>query len=679
MSIASNFYICLFVICCGFNSYSQEEGALSKQLEHVDSLLSKGLNEEAGVMLEKLGQEIDQSSPVALQLFYFKYLGDYHLDEDAYTSAIAAYQQLEEFNIADLSEAQALQQAKAINDLGIAYMRTGKVEMAKQSHFKSLQLYKKFDNALGRSYNYGNLAIIYKELKQIDSALLLYEYAEKAAMEAEDTLGIGFHALSRGILYADNNDPILAMELLNKAIQVFRSLDNDHMAYYSSRILANTYVRVRDYALARPLLFEALRYFESQQDPVRIGLAYLSMAEMYYQTDQLDSGYHLVQKSIGYFDETGYAKGLGKAYHLSGQYYAKNGDYTSAISYFRRALSISEEGFKGMSSNILMALAHIFKDLGRPDEALIYADSAMTVAAGSPNGGTQRSYYRLQYEVNKDRGNASSALRYLELLDRVKSESFNQEKANEIARVEFNYRLESERAQAELTQQQQEMVFQQELRRQQWFVLSGFTIAGFLALIAFLYYRTAVIKKRKNQELGQKNTLIRKQNEELISKNQEISALREAEKQMADETLALKERELTTVTMLSHEKNSLLEQLGQQIGSLSGKVNEQVIPDLREIKKTIKANLDEESWSMFMYQFEKVHPRFFNDLKRSFPSLTQNDLRLCAYLKVGMDNKEIANISNITLAGVKKSINRMKKKMELDAETDLRDYLMSLA
>ena len=81
---------------------------------------------------------------------------------------------------------------------------------------------------------------------------------------------------------------------------------------------------------------------------------------------------------------------------------------------------------------------------------------------------------------------------------------------------------------------------------------------------------------------------------------------------------------------------------------------------MKDIKKTINSNLNDKTWSTFMYQFEKVHPEFFDGLKSKFPSLTQHDLRICAYLKVGMEKKEIATISNTTSEAVKKSLYRLK-------------------
>ena len=56
--------------------------------------------------------------------------------------------------------------------------------------------------------------------------------------------------------------------------------------------------------------------------------------------------------------------------------------------------------------------------------------------------------------------------------------------------------------------------------------------------------------------------------------------------------------------------------------------------------------------------------------------MSVNDLKLCAYIKVGMDNKQIASASNLALATVKKNINRTKKKLGLNAEGSIRDFLV---
>ena len=66
-------------------------------------------------------------------------------------------------------------------------------------------------------------------------------------------------------------------------------------------------------------------------------------------------------------------------------------------------------------------------------------------------------------------------------------------------------------------------------------------------------------------------------------------------------------------------------------------------------------------------------------LKEENPVLTAEDLKLSAYLKIGMSNKEIANVTHLTLGSVKSKINRLKKKLEMGPEDSLRDFMIKYA
>jgi len=47
-------------------------------------------------------------------------------------------------------------------------------------------------------------------------------------------------------------------------------------------------------------------------------------------------------------------------------------------------------------------------------------------------------------------------------------------------------------------------------------------------------------------------------------------------------------------------------------------------------------------------------------------------------MKMNLNTKEMASILNITPESVKKARYRMRKKLELEAEANVNDYLMSL-
>lgn len=95
-----------------------------------------------------------------------------------------------------------------------------------------------------------------------------------------------------------------------------------------------------------------------------------------------------------------------------------------------------------------------------------------------------------------------------------------------------------------------------------------------------------------------------------------------------------------------------------------------------QIQKTIinSISLDQE-WSTMQLHFAALSPLFFQHLQTEFSQLSQNDLRLCAYIKLQFDNQEIAEIMHISPASVQKACYRLKKKMHLSSEVDLTHFI----
>lgn len=69
---------------------------------------------------------------------------------------------------------------------------------------------------------------------------------------------------------------------------------------------------------------------------------------------------------------------------------------------------------------------------------------------------------------------------------------------------------------------------------------------------------------------------------------------------------------------------------------------------------------------------------FEQKLLHKHPDLTEEDLRLCAYLYLHLNSQQIAKLKAISVAGVNKSRSRLRKKLQLGAEVDLGMYLSGL-
>ncbi|NER19018.1 helix-turn-helix and ligand-binding sensor domain-containing protein [Spongiivirga citrea] len=174
----------------------------------------------------------------------------------------------------------------------------------------------------------------------------------------------------------------------------------------------------------------------------------------------------------------------------------------------------------------------------------------------------------------------------------------------------------------------------------------------------------------------------RKQREKLILKNKQELQLAQAENekeiiQIKNEQLKKenksKSKELAASTMSIVKKNELLTTIKNELDKIDDK------NVTRSVVKIINANLNEsDDWEFFKKAFNNADSKFLKKLKKVHPSLSPNDLKLCAYLRLNLSSKEIAQLFHISPRSVEIKRYRLRKKMDLKHEENLVNYILKL-
>ncbi|TXD46553.1 helix-turn-helix transcriptional regulator [Polaribacter sp. IC073] len=86
----------------------------------------------------------------------------------------------------------------------------------------------------------------------------------------------------------------------------------------------------------------------------------------------------------------------------------------------------------------------------------------------------------------------------------------------------------------------------------------------------------------------------------------------------------------------------------------------------------------DEDWNTLKEHFNSVHDNFYDNLIKKHPTMSETELRHCMFIKLHMQTKEIARILLIDPRSVQTGRYRIKKKMDLNENQDLRDYLLNL-
>ncbi len=214
------------------------------------------------------------------------------------------------------------------------------------------------------------------------------------------------------------------------------------------------------------------------------------------------------------------------------------------------------------------------------------------------------------------------------------------------------------------------------------YVIILFAIFMFLRFIVRRRVRIATAKIKEKQQLENK---MREEahKREVLEAEREIIRLRnenlQVEVDLKKKDLEHKNRELASIALHITHKNTFLIRVKNRLEAFVKKTGIESKNEILNLIKTIDTDIKlDNEWQRFELHFDEVHSDFTKKLKSQFPQLTPNDLKLCAYLRLNMSSKDIAQIMNISIRGVEISRYRLRKKLGIDSETNLIEYMMKL-
>lgn len=189
--------------------------------------------------------------------------------------------------------------------------------------------------------------------------------------------------------------------------------------------------------------------------------------------------------------------------------------------------------------------------------------------------------------------------------------------------------------------------------------------------------KLAEATEQRRRELKEKETqfALERQREQL-----ELARLRNEQQETE---LKHKSSQLADSTMNLIRKNDMLQLLDQRMDELSESVRREdpktrLMQLIREIRREIGDNIQEdENWDRFEQNFNLVYDNFLSRLRSDYPDLKLSDLKLCAYLRMGLSSKEMASLLNVSVRSVETARYRLRKKLNLQQGENLQGFLQT--
>lgn len=184
----------------------------------------------------------------------------------------------------------------------------------------------------------------------------------------------------------------------------------------------------------------------------------------------------------------------------------------------------------------------------------------------------------------------------------------------------------------------------------------------------FVHYLNKRYYKKQEQDL-----IRRKEREMELEQSESQRQLMEFKNENLQLDIENKNRELGIATMNLVKRNELLNNIKDELSKTKS------MSEVKRVIKLINSSLNSSNdWKLFEEAFNNVDKDFMKRIKTLHPSITPNDLRLCAYLRLNLSSKEIAPLLNISHKSVEVKRYRLRKKMDLDHDQSLSNYIIEL-
>jgi tetratricopeptide (TPR) repeat protein len=452
----------------------------------------------------------------------------------------------------------------------------------------------------------------------------------------------------KGLYFFTFNHNTEACQYFLRAYDQFKKIGLNLIPDISTYILeqAKFYYTLKDYNSAKPLLETALRY------PIgntRVGLSVINTIGLIYRSS------HQYPEALNYFNQTLKAAAakkdsawMGIALGNIGSVYFLQGLYDKAMPYLMRDYQASLKYAQASNAaQTLLRISQVTLVHKQYKVAAMQLDSAALLITQAKEEVLPLwiELYKQRAALYENTGKLDSALRYTKKYGAAKDALAQRDNIAMLEGVKLKWETENYRHQIKGLKSTVEV---------ETFKRNALVVIFILLLVVFiLIFNRFRLDAKRDREL----LLIRKKR--------------------VDERLKTASEALEQYTEHLRQNNIIIEKSKAEIARVKTHSANQA--DIVHLEQLMQAHImTDESWDEFKKLFTKAHSGFFLKLRSNFPNLTDTDMRLLALIKLGLNTREMANMLGITIEGIKKSKQRLRKKMLLTSEIAIEETIANM-
>lgn len=445
-------------------------------------------------------------------------------------------------------------------------------------------------------------------------------------------------------------------------------LDSDQAVLYNN--IAGIYMNRKSYKEAESIYSKATKINEQLKDKAKLFVNYNNLSANAAKQKNYNRALEYAFLSIHQLDAEKDSDMIMLVQRNIASIYLNNNEKSLALKNLREVCEYQE---KKQQMGFLPDTYRIMAEIkAGTDSSIIYLNKALSIAESQGNLADIAVLYSKSAEYHMRHKNHEKANEYLRKLASANDSISKTER--KIHAENFSDIFEEEELQSE------EM---DKLRNERDNATRNTTVVIIAALLAismatvFLFLHN---RSRKKQRLRKIRTILRRRNTESNTQSAEIKALSEQLKKSGMD-LELNENKRTIMSLQAIRHHEFMQILTEDLKHLILKINPRDTATRKLLRNTLLQIERSESLNTqkeFINSFENINSSFYKALTDKYPTLTQKELRMCAFIRLGLSSKEIADITFREVRSVEAVRIRLRKKFDLSPDEDLSRFLYKL-
>jgi len=476
-----------------------------------------------------------------------------------------------------------------------------------------------------------------------------------------DSHDIALLELSRGITYVKPGNYAAAFTSLLFALDEFEKSNDSDLITKTASQLGNLCRYIRNHNMAEFYYNKALDLCEPGS--MEYYSIRLNICGIFYFRGQHEEAMECQKEMTEILETKNFPAVLIVSYLNLGILYMLDEDYENVLKTYNIIAELIEEiDNERLSIVYYQNLGDYYFHISDYDNAYHYAFKAKELLLKNNNMTELSRTYKSIANIFQKTNNIDSAFYYLNKYIELQGFLTANSQAIDVYQSYLSMLLETSENRLKLSDQELK------LRSRQVMVVV-ISLASIILVVGLMF----IISLQNRRNIRQKALLKEAENKELSDRLQQEKNMQRLQAEKLEDKL----REISSYSLLLSNKNQILNQIDVLAGQLPAE-DIKIKKISREIKSIVKNNQHaDQDWNDFMIHFDKVHPRFFDKLQSSFGDLSQSDLKLAAYLRIGLSAKQIAQMVNVTPESLKARRYRLRKKLNLVSGEDLDAFIQS--